>query len=63
MIRIAPKKKEQQKMSLGAFLTDESKNEILPGLLEQGTDMLQKWAPGLMRWRTCQFVSALSDRC
>jgi hypothetical protein len=40
MIRIAPKKKEQQKMSLGAFLTDESKSDILPGLQEEGTDML-----------------------
>jgi hypothetical protein len=29
---IAPKKKEQQKMSLGAFLTDESKSPRQPRL-------------------------------
>ena len=39
VIRIAPKKKEQQKMSLGAFLTDESKNDH-PGTSKNRTLML-----------------------
>ena len=56
-------KKEQQKMSLGAFLTDESesasKTRSLPN--KKKTDIKQRWDLGLMKWRICQFVSVL--RC
>jgi len=54
---MAPKKKEQQKMSLGAFLTDESesasKTRSLPN--KKKTDIKQRWDLGLMKWRICQF--------
>ena len=43
-------------MSLGAFLTDESKIAALWQPCSN-TDRSQKWDLGLMRWRTCQFVS------
>ena len=47
-------------MSLGEFLTDESKprpGRHYPRL--RILTVLQRWALGLMRWRTCQFVSCL----
>lgn len=54
-----PKKKEQQKMSLGAFMTDESK---LPMKMQahHSANALQSLDPGPMRWRICQFVSIIT---
>ena len=51
-------------MSLGAFLTDESKlspSRLVPRLRD--LTMLQRWALGPMRWRTCQFVSSPNNLC
>jgi hypothetical protein len=51
-----PKKKEQQKMSLGAFMTDESKLHVeVPRCYMANT--AQNLDPGLTRWRICQSVS------
>jgi hypothetical protein len=44
-------------MSLGAFLTDESKLQLSQGSLVIVLIFLQRWVHGLMRWRICQSVS------
>ena len=44
-------------MSLGAFLTDESREHRTRAALSLILTMSQKWALGLMRWRICRFVS------
>jgi hypothetical protein len=51
-----PKKKEQQKMSLGAFMTDESKLYMEMSRCYIA-NTAQNLGPGLMRWRICQSVS------
>jgi hypothetical protein len=51
-----PKKKEQQKMSLGAFMTDESKLDV-EILRCSMANTAQNLAPGPTRWRICQSVS------
>jgi hypothetical protein len=43
---IAPKKKEQQKMSLGAFLTDESRRR--PGRLDPPERLLTRHRDGFL---------------
>lgn len=45
-------------MSLGAFLTDESKiSQSRQPAQYIRANYLQRWVHGLMRWRICQFVS------
>lgn len=44
-------------MTLGAFLTDESKIQLCQGSLVIVLTDLQIWARGLMRWKICQSVS------
>lgn len=53
-----PKKKEQQKMSLGAFMTDESKLDIEIHRCSMA-NIVQNLGPGPTRWRICQSVSIL----
>lgn len=46
-------------MSLGAFLTDESKDirQYPAAHKSMGVNILQKWDHGPTRWKTCQSVS------
>lgn len=53
---VGPKKKEQQKMSLGAFMTDESKLYIEMSRWSMA-NTAQNLDPGPTRWRICQSVS------
>ena len=62
MFVVAPKKKEQQKMSLGDFLGDQCTPPApIPARVPE-TDRLQRWDHGLMRWRMRQFLVSCTHK-